>query len=236
MDKIVELLNDEINRLQLFLEELKNETFSAVVTGSVARNDVRVENDTLISDLDILIFVSDYSNIKILKKNLSLYVSYNNIAVNLMITDVSILEQEENFGRGYIQDLINGKILFDGLCIRNKIEKWKNNKSYTFEKKIREKGIFQKIGYYYAKSLFKPNEKCKFESACSQLDEIIYDIDRLREYIKRNNVDILSSTQLALFEQDKYTNNKDFYEAVRDKVFIENQGFTYKDSYIEIRK
>lgn len=226
--------------VETILEQMKeifnsveyNRHFSALVTGSVARGDVRVNKGKIESDIDILLFVKNEQDLLMIKKEILSKKRKFSIPVALIFTLSDCLKK--NGTRGYLRNVKTEYLLYDGLGIKDKI--------LNLEKESHcndSISLFQELSYYYSKY-----EVCSYEYLKDKIlkiwtsisNEITVDLptkEEILKYLKDEKKQVLNSTKVFL-KCDAINDPIKKHNQIKNLVFIENQGLPLAKSYYEL--
>lgn len=231
---VQEKIDLELKTLKDFFLSMNETFFTAVITGSIARGDMCIRNGELVSDIDILIFLQDKSYIENFKSKIKFYEKKYNFRMAFIFTRVDALNSLEKRARGYLKNISEKCLLYDGLNIKEKI-----NPIKSVDNQINLKSSLQELGYYLSKY-----NAYKVERDIQKVIKIwrnigltsTPEIPNLREIeniIQLHNILILNSTKVFL-EEIFNTNPVELYLKIREEIFLENQGFSFKESYYEL--
>lgn len=231
---IQEKIDLELKTLKEFFISMNEPFFTAAITGSIARGDMCIRNGELVSDIDVLIFLQDKSYIEGFKSKIKFYEKKYNFRIAFIFTRVDVLNSQEKRARGYLKNICEKHLLYDGLNIKEKI-----NPIKSVDEEINLKSSLQELGYYLSKY-----NAYKVERDIQKVKKIWGDIGststpetpNLREIekiIQLHNILILNSTKVFLQEIFN-TNPVELYLKIREEIFLENQGFSFEESYYEL--
>lgn len=224
-------LEGELNKLRILFKKLNDPTVSVVITGSVARGEERYIGGKVVSDIDVLLIVKNKLDINPLKEKLK---KIENIQFNHDISFVfTLLDTVRlNSGRGYLRSISEFSFIFDGLDIKRFLDEIKSSKNLFTE------NYFQELTYYYAKyectmDMYLKDKILRIWNSIYGEGYIIIDIptkEEIADHVKKYNVKLLESTKFFLQYVDKL-DKRELYEKIKNLVFEENQGLSFKDSY-----
>jgi Nucleotidyltransferase domain. len=237
-----ENLNEILQYLTNMFSSIKYKKFTAVITGSIARGDMRIEDGDIVSDIDILLFIDVKDSISIIKQELSEINVPVKQKISIIFTMTNVLEMDEKYDRGFLKDISSKNILFDGLFLENKIKKVFPRNKVVSRTKILCNAL-QELTYYYSKYNFTKNnvEKTKILKKwrdifnhCSIERNCILQIENIKLIIKLEHLVPLQSTIYFLEKHNDLSSEK-LFENVQNLVCLENQGLDRTESFYELR-
>lgn len=231
---VQEKIISELKTLKNFFLLIDEKFFTAAVTGSIARGDMCIKDGRLVSDIDILIFLEDKSFIDIFKSKIRFYKKKYDFRIAFIFTRMDVLDNQEKRARGYLKNVFEQHLLYDGVNIKGKFKTIQNA-----DNQINLNASLQELGYYFSKySAYRVERDFqKVKRIWSNIGvnsrNQIPDLKEIDNLIQVHNISILNSTKVFLQEFFN-TNPVELYLKIRKEIFLENQGFSFEESYYEL--